>query len=183
MNRPFVVPIKMSVSDAAVPITLTDDSASIDADIGITVNAGGINPQDLNYNLLDNKPSINGVTLIGNKTSEDLNITSDVVHSDTTANWNAQTDLVSRAGHIYVYTDYIVMDDVPVAGMKIGDGNAYLIDIPFVSGNTADLYDHINDRTVHITNEERLFWNNKVTCFLSQGEEETVVFTKENING
>lgn len=38
---------------------------------------GVVNATSNNYNDLSNKPSINGVTLVGNKTSEELNIVGD----------------------------------------------------------------------------------------------------------
>lgn len=106
----------------------------------------------------------------------------DILHIDTTENWNLQADLIAKAGHIYVYTDYEIINGVPVPAFKVGDGLAFLIDIPFASGNATDLVTHIQDDVVHVTDEERLFWNNKVTCFLSQGDSETIVFTKQKEN-
>lgn len=107
--------------------------------------------------------------------------TSASVYVNTTAGWNAQPQLVGLANRVYVYSDYISGDGLPVPGMKIGDGSAYLIDLPFVAGNNTALAAHISDTTAHITESERLFWNNKVTCFISNGDEETVVFTKDNV--
>lgn len=50
-------------------------------------NMGVVNATSNNYNDLANKPSINGVTLVGNKTSEELNIVSDktFVYSQATS--------------------------------------------------------------------------------------------------
>lgn len=104
----------------------------------------------------------------------------DILHIDTTENWNAQRDLIGKAGHIYVYSDYEIVNNVPVPAFKVGDGLAYLIDTPFVDGNMSKIDAHIQNDEIHITDGERLFWNNKVTCFLSSGDNETVVFTKEN---
>lgn len=104
------------------------------------------------------------------------------IYVDTTANWNAQRDLIGRANCIYVYTDYTTIDGVNIPAIKVGDGLAYLSDLPFVIGNDVPLNDHINDTNVHIQDGERLFWNNKVTCFLSASDEEIIVFTKENRN-
>lgn len=105
------------------------------------------------------------------------------IHVDTSEHWNAQRDLIAKKNHLYVYTDYITDDGVKIAGIKAGDGKAYLIDTPFIVGNTSLLEKHINDKIAHITQEEREFWNNKVTCFLSAGDAETIVFTKEKENG
>ena len=49
------------------------------------IEAGGGGSGTTNYNVLTNKPSINGVTLSGNKTSEDLNIVSPLTAEQKTA--------------------------------------------------------------------------------------------------
>ena len=106
---------------------------------------------------------------------------------DTTDHWNAQRDLITEKGALYVYSDYNIAvneegETVKVPAIKIGDGLAYLIDMPFTDAAfTQEMNDHIKNRVVHITDEERDFWNNKVTCFISQQNTETVVFTKENV--
>ena len=121
-----------------------------------------------NYENLRNKPQINGVELSGNKTSSDLGIVSE----NTTAGWNENPLYLPKQGEICVYTDYTVLVDdrgrtVSYPEIKIGDGNAYLIDLPFVG--TAMRYAilnklnaHENNQTIHITQEEREFWNNKI---------------------
>lgn len=85
--------------------------------------------------------------------------------SDTTTNWAAKTSLVSSAGVFYIYTDYetIVQGGkrINVAGVKIGDGTTYVVDLPFVT----------------VTTEEKQFWNNKVRCYLSSLDTENLVFT------
>lgn len=90
----------------------------------------------------------------------------------TTDEWNAQTGLQSEAGAIYVYTDHAIVDGEEVPGLKLGDGTSYLIDLPFID---AVLWKHINDTNVHITSEEREFWNNKES---SRIEGETLILTK-----
>ena len=125
------------------------------------------------YNQLRNKPSINGVELVGNKTSEDLDIP--YVFANTTEYWNSRPSLVTIKGAIYVYTDYEQDDqgnDVP--GLKVGDGMGYLIDAPFT---TDPYYNHIRNNFIHITPEEREKWNNKVRCYLDAEDVETLVFT------
>ena len=104
------------------------------------------------------------------------------IHYGTTEYWNAQPLLIGEKSHIYVYTDYAVTKNgeksVLVPNIKIGDGNAYLIDNPFVATSVEKLVDlHINDTTQHITEEERNLWNNKVECHLSESNSETIVFT------
>ena len=84
----------------------------------------------------------------------------------TTATWNSQPQLISQMGYIYIYSDYRKNDqgaDIP--SMKVGDGNAYLIDMPF---SDEVLYKHVDDNVRHITQQEREFWNNKVRCYTSE---------------
>ena len=68
----------------------------------------------------------------------------------TTTEWNAQPNYIPNYGDIIIYTDK--------PGIKIGDGLAYCIDLPFINS------DHINDITIHVTSEEKQKWNNKITC-------------------
>ena len=91
----------------------------------------------------------------------------------TTAEWNAQSQLQSEAGKVYVYTDHrIDSRGNRIAGIKMGDGNAYLIDLPF---QDEAIYEHIEDSTIHITAAERAFWNDKVRCYYSSGD--NLIFT------
>lgn len=130
------------------------------------------------YSSLSNKPSINGITLVGNKTSSDLGLNlADIVHINTTSYWNSQPYLVGERGHVYLYTDYETIDGQTIPAFKIGDGLAYLIDAPFVDGNATALNNHISDSSVHLVSGEREFWNNKVRCYLSLLDNEELVFT------
>lgn len=53
---------------------------------------------------------------------------------DTTENWNSKPSLVGKRGYIYIYSDWQLVGDQYIAGFKVGDGNAYLIDLPFCNG-------------------------------------------------
>lgn len=133
------------------------------------------------YERLINRPQINEIELIGNKSLEDLGIMSDSrVETKTTAEWNSIPGLVSESGKIYIYSDCksVVVDEqtVNIPGIKIGDGLAYLIDLPFTtSGSDAEFADHMADTDIHITPEERSNWNNKVTVYYSGNREELVL--------
>ena len=90
---------------------------------------------------------------------------------DTTANWNNARGFIPLAGEVIIYTDYRILTKevngeerhVPIPGIKIGDGLAYVQDLPFADDAVrSELLDHINDPHIHITEEERLFWNNKL---------------------
>lgn len=88
------------------------------------------------------------------------------IYSDTTANWNAKVGLIAKKDCVYVYTDYTMDGDTPIPSMKVGTGNAYLIDLPFVySGD--------------VTAEQIAFWNNKVTAYIDHDDEELLVLSKD----
>ena len=126
------------------------------------------------YNQLTNKPSIEGVTLVGNKLLGDFGIP--YVYFDTTENWSQQITLVSKQNAIYVYTDHIIKDGVMIPGFKVGDGNAYVVDLPF---SDAPYMQHIMDTVIHITQEEREFWNDKVTAYIDPEIEDRLIITKD----
>ena len=96
----------------------------------------------------------------------------------TTEEWYEQYDFVPNNGDIIIYTDKAIIDDVAIPGIKIGDGSAYGIDLPFVADDVAtNLLEHISDTVCHITNTERLNWNNKINCE-DTVVNETLVFTR-----
>lgn len=98
---------------------------------------------------------------------------------DTTANWNANRSFIPLRGEIIVYTDHGQMDDgygnqINVPGIKIGDGNAYLIDLPFVGNDQRyeilqELRSHTNNQLIHVSPEDRSFWNNKLNYTINDG--------------
>lgn len=109
-----------------------------------------------NYNSLTGKPVLNGATVAGNKTSADYDLAT--VLFDTTENWSALTDTVSVKNTVYVYTDYKQAERGTVAGVKVGDGTSYIVDLPF----TDELFqEHAADTDMHVTTEEKAFWNAK----------------------
>lgn len=140
-------------------------NANISPEVGSNINR--------DYNRLKNKPSIEGVELQGNKTLTDFGIP--YIYYGTREYWDSQPSLISVNKAVYVYWDFDKDDegnDVP--GIKIGDGKGYLIDAPFT---TDPYYNHIRDTLIHVTPEEKEFWNNKVRCFIDPTDSEKVVFT------
>lgn len=61
--------MEININDEILEANITDDENSINVEIQENVNMGTDN-----YNLIKNKPKINGVELVGNKTTEDLGI-------------------------------------------------------------------------------------------------------------
>ena len=125
------------------------------------------------YNLLHNKPSIEGVELKGNKTLEDLGIERFLY--DTTENWNAQVSLLSQQGTCYVYVDGDQDDQGNyIPRLKLGDGRAYLIDMPYLDGK---YYEHVRDNVIHVSQADRDRWDNKVRVYVGDLDNENLIFT------
>lgn len=159
-------------------VRFLEQDNTLDVGFDNTQFAGGTN----DYNKLINRPSINSVVLEGNISLSDLGL--GAVYYDTTANWNLQSDLITERGAIYIYSDYTYIEDgagnlIPIAGLKIGDGTSYLIDMPYESeASSTMLIEHIADSTAHITDSERNKWNNKVTAFMDESQPDTLVLSK-----
>lgn len=111
------------------------------------------------------------------------------VKMKTTSEWNAAIDFVPRKGEIIVYSDHGVLADpqsgteTPVPGIKIGDGNAYLVDLPFVDEDSLNnltnyLLAHVNNGEIHVSQIEKAFWNNKLNCDENQVENEILVLNR-----
>lgn len=90
---------------------------------------------------------------------------------DTTANWNAARGFIPLQGEVIIYTDYDSYEKevdgrvktILVPNIKIGDGMAYVQDLPFVSQELRDtLMEHITNMDIHVTLGEKSFWNNKI---------------------
>ena len=90
---------------------------------------------------------------------------------DTTEHWNNAAGFVPLQGEVIIYTDYMqqekevggILQTVNIPGIKIGDGNAYVQDLPFVGGDIRNmLLEHIHNADMHIALGERDFWNNKI---------------------
>lgn len=134
------------------------------------------------YTKLINKPQINSVTIDGNVSLTDLGLRG--IYYDTKENWDMQLSLVAEEGAIYIYSNYqTIYDDVgnptTIAGIKIGDGTSYLIDMPFVTeAMTSALLRHISNTEVHLTAAEREFWNHKVSAYMSHEEAENLILSK-----
>lgn len=108
----------------------------------------------------------------------------DNVYSDTESNWNRQLTLVSEKGAIYIFTNHSYIEDQygniwPVPAIKIGDGNAYVVDLPFISDYLLKLLlNHTNNSDIHVSAQEKQFWNNKVTAFVDNSDPEKLVLSK-----
>ena len=130
------------------------------------------------YNNLMHKPSINGVILHGDLTSEDLFLPKQSVN--TKEYWNLHIDYVPARGEIVIYSNRNTVDGVDYPGIKIGDGNAYLVDLPFVGDDTYlqllnMITDHINNTAIHVTPADKERWDNKLNYSIT---DENLIFNR-----
>lgn len=109
-----------------------------------------------------------------------------IYYSKTKEQWNINPQLLSKKDVLYIYTNYKKIkkqgeqDQIIIPGLKVGDGKSYLIDLPFINDvSNSDfeniLLQHINNKTIHVTQEEKIFWNNKLNLFL---QEENLVLNR-----
>jgi hypothetical protein len=118
---------------------------------------------------------LSGLTRYNELLIDYINQNTGMVFCNTTAYWNAQTSTPSVAGAIYIYSDHDKDDDDnDIPGIKVGTGNAYVPDLPFIDYK----YDqHLLDTVKHITAAERTAWNNKVRCYMDTTDTENLIFT------
>lgn len=119
-----------------------------------------------------------GVTLVSDLPFIDSNtVDGKSILINTTANWRAQPTFIPNEGDIVIYSDKTTLPNgTIVPGIKIGDGLAYGIDLPFVGDDVLQaLNEHIADNVRHITSEVRAYWNNKLNCN-DEVLDETLVF-------
>lgn len=109
-----------------------------------------------------------------------------VYYSKKKADWDADRDMISQKDVLYIYSDYKLIDQdgkqIYMPGIKVGDGTSYLIDLPFANQNKNNeiedlLLDHINNKIVHISAEQRNFWNNKLNLSLTP-QSQTLVLNR-----
>lgn len=107
---------------------------------------------------------------------------------DTTLHWNQAKGFIPLAGEIIIYTDYKTiqkeidgeMQNIFVPGVKIGDGQTYVQDLPFVDIELRDrLMEHIYNQDLHVILQEKLRWNNKLNVDdTSEVVDATLVFNR-----
>lgn len=97
------------------------------------------------------------------------------IKHDTTEHWNNATGFIPMPGELIVYDDYetktyeveeygeTVTKTVNIPNVKVGTGNAYVQDLAFIADDIRDIVmQHIRDHDIHVTLQEKIFWNNKV---------------------
>lgn len=113
-----------------------------------------------------------------------MNVSS--IISATKEEWEEYSGVISKRNRLYVITDYYTdSDGVNHPAIKIGDGKAYIGDLPLVStggsgDSTEELIKHMQDDERHITQEERELWNDKVGVKIVDGK---LIFTTTEDDG
>lgn len=84
----------------------------------------------------------------------------------TTAYFEGVKTTVPPRGQLVIFSDLrsIKKSDgttITSAGIKVGDGIKTIEQLPFIDWF---YWDHINDANIHVTAEEKTFWNNKISC-------------------
>lgn len=105
-------------------------------------------------------------------------ISNEYIKSGTTEYWNSQPSFVPDNCTIIIYTDKYNNQSTTIPGIKIGDGNTYCIDLPFINDDiTIQLNEHINNTDIHVTPQDKIFWNNKLN-YDNLILEENLIFTR-----
>lgn len=107
------------------------------------------------------------------------------IYADTIENFRATPNFIPHKGDIIIFFNKSTITDgngntINVPGIKIGDGLAYNLDLPYVGDDVWDeLTAHIIDNVRHITAAERQFWNNKLNCNeATVNDDETLIFNR-----
>ena len=97
------------------------------------------------------------------------------IKHDTTENWNNAIGFIPLPGELIVYDDYetktyqveeygeTVTKTVNIPNVKVGTGYVYVQYLAFIGDDIRDIVmQHIRDYDIHVTLQEKVFWNNKV---------------------
>ena len=100
----------------------------------------------------------------------------------TSAEWDSDLSLIGQKNTIYIYSDRDQKIDgqgnvINIPGIKVGDGLAYLVDLPFIDQL---FYRHIYNSDIHVTLGQKAFWNNKLNVDDNQEVIEDVLIFNRN---
>ena len=95
----------------------------------------------------------------------------------TKAELESDLSFIPSKGQIVIYKDKAKIEKegtlIDVPGIKVGDGLAYLVDLPFVGDEQTQeiielLKAHIDNHDIHVTLREKESWNNKLNYALQE---------------
>lgn len=104
------------------------------------------------------------------------------IKSGTKQYWATQNKYIPPLNTIIVYTDEGQIEEgqntISIPRIKIGDGNSYCVDLPFLGDELLKkIDDHINNNDIHVTLQEKTFWNNKINTN-NEVLEENLILTR-----
>lgn len=99
----------------------------------------------------------------------------DSIRVDTTASWSTQVEYVPPVGQLIIYLDGTTVDGVSYPKFKVGDGNAFVVDLPFTEGDfEAQLQTHLANQAIHLSTLDRTKLENSVVVSL---EDENLILS------
>lgn len=100
-----------------------------------------------------------------------------VAEYNSTNYWNTKKKkYIPKRGTIIVYSDAGKdLDGNPIPKIKIADGTTYVVDLPFINDTEEEIIKHVNDKTIHVTPEEKELWNSGITLSANDNEEMLIV--------
>lgn len=99
------------------------------------------------------------------------------IKGHTTQEWQQIPNFIPEKNEIIIYTDKISDSQNIIPGLKIGDGISYGLDLPFIGDELSSiLTSHINNSSIHVTAQEKAFWNNKLN--FSEVVNEELILTR-----
>ena len=97
---------------------------------------------------------------------------------------------IPEEGELIVVTDgFTIVDSITgditaTPALKIGDGTTTVANLPYVTDYFAPTIDllvaHMNNHVIHITNEERVYWNHKASYTVDEETEVLRIFNIED---
>lgn len=159
-----------TASDHTVTLpTETESFGEVDVD-GTTIASGSVG-DTISFT------SGTGITLTPDTQAKTIQITASNVVSGTTSYWQTHGNVISTKDVLYIYTDWKKnSDNEDIPGIKVGDGLAYISDLPFTDQLWAE---HVLDSLIHVSASDRTNWDAKVRCYLDPNNAENVVFTTD----
>ena len=97
--------------------------------------------------------------------------TKNSISYDTSANWAAKGNEVSKKGATYIYSDAKTFGGATLPRFKVGDGTTLIKDLKFTD---EDIVEDLNS-LVRITNEDKTNWNNKLVCYIDPNDSKNLI--------
>jgi len=119
-----------------------------------------------------------------------INVDMREVLYNTTEYWDSHPEIIAAKGIIYIYSDYKIIDDKTIPGIKVGDGSSYLIDIPFsdieieLKADKATTYTktEVNSALSSKADKANTYTKTEVDTALNDKADKTNTYTKSQVD-